>query len=124
MDDTWVIQKQYSKQEFLEHINKVDPAIKFTVEGTQGNGAIPFLYNIVTPQADGSLSITVYQKPIHTDQYLQWDSHHSVSSKYSVIVTPPTRQKQFAPTQSFSRKELKHQREAMGKVQISPLGHQ
>ena len=28
-----------SKQEFLEHINKLDPAIKFTIEGTQGNGA-------------------------------------------------------------------------------------
>ena len=43
VDDTWVIQKQSSKQEFLEHINKVDPTIKFTVEGTQGNRAIPFL---------------------------------------------------------------------------------
>ena len=25
---------------FLEHINSIDPAIKFTVEETQGNGAI------------------------------------------------------------------------------------
>ena len=38
VDDTWVIQKQSSKQDFLEHINKVDPAIKFTMEGTQGMG--------------------------------------------------------------------------------------
>ena len=60
MDDTWVIQKQSSNQEFLEHINKVDPAIKFTVEGTQENGAISFLDTLITPQADGSLSITVY----------------------------------------------------------------
>ena len=85
MDDTWVIQQQSRKQEFLEHINQVDPAIKFTVEGTQGNGAIPFLDTLVTLQADGSPSITVYQKPTHTDQYLQWDSHHSLSAKYSVL---------------------------------------
>ena len=70
VDDTWVIQKQSSKQEFLEHINKVDPAIKFTVEGIQGNGAIPFPDTLITLQADGSLSIRVYQKPTHTDQYL------------------------------------------------------
>ena len=60
VDDTWVIQKQSSKQAFLEHINKVDPAIKFTMEGIQGNGAIPFLDTLITLQADGSLTITVY----------------------------------------------------------------
>ena len=59
-DDTWVIQQQASKQQFLEHINTVDPAIKFTVEGTQGNGAIPFLDTLITLQADGSLSNIVY----------------------------------------------------------------
>ena len=60
VDDTWVIQQQASKQQFLEHINTADPAIKFTVEGTQGNGAIPFLDTLITLHADGSLSITVY----------------------------------------------------------------
>ena len=65
-----MIQQQSSKQEFLEHINKIDPAIKFTMEGTQGYGAIPFLDTLITLQADGFLSITVYHKPTHTDQYL------------------------------------------------------
>ena len=60
VDDTWVIQKQEHKQEFLDHINSVDPAIKFTVEGTQENGAIPFLDTPVTPLADNSLSFQVY----------------------------------------------------------------
>ena len=48
VDDTWVIQQQSSKQEFLEHINRIDSAIKFTMEGTQGNGAIPFLDTLIT----------------------------------------------------------------------------
>ena len=42
VDDTFVIQQEEPKQTFLDHINKVDPAIKFTVEGNQDNGAIPF----------------------------------------------------------------------------------
>ena len=47
----------------------------------------PSLDTIVKPEADGSLSITVYRKPTHTDQYLQWDSHHHLSAKFSVIQT-------------------------------------
>ena len=115
VDDTWVIQQQSSKQECLEHINKVDPAIKFTMEGTQGNGAIPFLDTLITLQADGSLSITVYQKPTHTDQYLQWDSHHSLSAKYTVIGTLTHRAKTVCTNQELLQKELTHLRNAMGK---------
>ena len=65
----------------------VDPAIKFTVEDNNEHWAILFLETIVKPEADGKLSITVYSKPTNTDQYLQWDSHHHLSAKYSVINT-------------------------------------
>ena len=71
VDDTFVIQQEDQKQSFLDHINKVDPVIKFTVEDNQENGAIPFLDTLLKPEADNSLSITVYRKPMHTDQYLK-----------------------------------------------------
>ena len=29
----------------------------------------------------------MYRKPTHTDQYLQWGSHHHLSAKFSVIHT-------------------------------------
>ena len=74
-----------------KHINSVDPAIRFTVEDNKEDGSIPFLDTIVKPEADGSLSITVYRKPTHTDQYLQWDSHHHLSAKLSVIKPSPHR---------------------------------
>ena len=80
MDDTFVIQQQSHKQLFMDHINNIDPAIKFTVEGNQGNEAIPFLDTLVKLEADNSLSIAVYHKPTHTDQYLKWDSHHNLSA--------------------------------------------
>ena len=57
----------------------ITPAIQFTVNGNQDNRAIPFLDTLVTLQVDHSLSIIVYHKPTHTDQYLQWDSNHTVS---------------------------------------------
>ena len=67
VDDTWVIQKQAHKKEFLDHINSMDPAIKFTVEGTQENGAIPFLDTLVTPLADNSLSFHTKSPPTLTN---------------------------------------------------------
>ena len=76
VNDTFVIQKEVFKQDFLQHINSVDPAIPFTVETNKEDGAIPFLDTIVKAEADGNLSITVYKKPTHMDEYLQWDSHH------------------------------------------------
>ena len=85
VDDTFVIHKEANKQGFLQHINSVDPALKFTVEGNKEDGSIPFLDTIVKPEEAGSLSITVYRKPTHTNQYLQWDSHHNLSAKFSVI---------------------------------------
>ena len=87
VDDTFVIHKEANKQGFLQHINSVDPAIRFTVEDNKEDGSIPFLDTIVKPEVDGSLSITVYRKPTHTDQYLQWDSNHHLSAKVSVIQT-------------------------------------
>ena len=120
VDDTWVIQQSTHKQEFLEHINSIDPAIKFTVEGTQGNGGIPFLDTLVTPEADNSLSFTVYCKPTYTDQYLQWDSHHNLSAKYSVIGTLNHRTKTVCTKPELLQKELSQLREALVKCKYPP----
>ena len=113
MDDTFVIQQQAHKQAFLDHINSIDPAIKFTVEGNQGNGAILFLDTLVTSEVDNSLSITLYDKPTHTDQYLQLDSHHNISTKYSVIGTLTHRAKTVCSRWELLQKELQHLREAL-----------
>ena len=75
VDDTFVIHKEVNKQGFLQHINSVDRAIKFTVEDSKEDGSIPFLDTIVKPEADGTLSITVNRKP------------HIPTSTYSGTVT-------------------------------------
>ena len=115
MDDTFVIHKEVNKNDFLQHINSVDPAIKFTVEDNKEDDSIPFLDAIVKPEVDGSLSIIVYRKPTHADQYLQWDSHHNLSAKFSVINTLSHR----AKTVRSNPELLKIEKSAPGK--LSPM---
>ena len=111
--DTWVIQQQAIKKCFLNHVNSIDPSIKFNVEGNQENRVIPFLDTFVKPMADNSLSIRVYCKPTHTEQYLQWDSHHSLSAKYNVIGTLTNRVKSVCTTTGLLDEELQHLKEAL-----------
>ena len=113
VDDTWVIQQQAHKQLFLDHINSKDPSIKFTVEGNQENGAIPFLDTLVKPEADNSLSIKVYHKPTHTDQYLQQDSHYNLFAMYSVIGTLTHRAKTVCTILGLLNEELQHLKEGL-----------
>ena len=84
---TGVMHKDIHKQELLQHVNSIYPAIQFTVETKKKDGAIPFLDTTVKPETDGALFITLYRKPTHMDQYPQWESHHHLSSLYSVIHT-------------------------------------
>ena len=113
VDDTFVIHKEANKQGFLQHINSVDPAIRFTVEDNKEDGSIPFLDTIVKREVDGSLSITVYRKPTHTDQYLQWDSHHHLSAKFSVIQTLSHRASTMCSNPELLQKEKEHLRKAL-----------
>ena len=85
----------------------------FTVEGNQEKGAIPFVDTLVKPEVDNSLSIKVYSKPTHTDQYLQWDSHHNLSAKYSVIGTLTHRPKTVCTTPGLLNEESQHLKEAL-----------
>ena len=86
-------------------MNNINPSIKFTSEETRPDGAIPFLDILITPEDDGSLQISVYRKPTHTDLYLQWDSHHTIPSKYSVVGTLYHRAKTICSNQEMLLKE-------------------
>ena len=70
VDDTCVIIKAAQKQSFLDHINSIDQNIQFTAEEPRPDGSIPFLDILITPCEDGSLAITVFRKPTHTDLYM------------------------------------------------------
>ena len=108
MDDTVVVIEAQYNEEFFQHINSVDKSIKFTAENSRADAAMPFLDTLLTPQSDGSLLTTVYRKPTYTNQYLQWDSHHAISNKYSVISTLLHRAKDVCSTKEQLEEEHTH----------------
>ena len=108
VDDTCVIIKEAHKQEFLEHINSIDPHIQFTSEDSKPDGSMPFLDMLITPTEDGRLNITVYRKPIYRDMYLKWDSYHPISSKYSVVGTLHHRAKTICSNPNMLQREEEH----------------
>ena len=61
------------------------------------------------------LSSTVYRKPTHTDLYLQWDSHHTLPSKYSVIGTLLHRAKTICSNPKMLKQEEDHLYRALTK---------
>ena len=115
VDDTFTILYKQDKEGFLDHLNNIYPNIKFTSEEVRPDGAISFLDILITPKDDGSLQTSVYRKPIHTDLYLQWDSHHTIPSKYSVVETLYHRAKTICSNQEMLLKEEQHLFQALKK---------
>ena len=109
-----MLQHQAHQEEFLQHINTVDPSIQFTVEEAKEDGSIPFLDTIIRPEVDGTFTIGVYRKPTHTDLYLPWDSNHNIAAKYSVINTLTHRAHTICSTPELAKKELQHLEQVIG----------
>ena len=113
VDDTFVVMKKADKERFLTHLNSVDKNIQFTSEESRPDGSIPFLDILITPGEDDRLGTTVYRKPTHTDQYMHWDSHHTISSKYSVVGTLPHRAKTICSNKQLLQQEEEHLSKAL-----------
>ena len=84
VDDTFCIIKRQNLQLFHEHLNSIHHSIKFTIEEEKEN-CLPFLDTLIKRREDGSISVSVYRKPTHTDQYLNFNSNHPTSTKEAVI---------------------------------------
>ena len=64
-------------------MNNLHQNIKLTME-ERSSGELAFL-NILLKPNNGEISLPVYRKPTHTDQYLHYNSHHQTSCKGSVV---------------------------------------
>ena len=65
-------------------IGNIHARIHFTMEEEEG-GSLPFMDVRFTCREDGTLIRQIYQKPTHTNRYIQFDSHHPASVKSGVI---------------------------------------
>ena len=86
VDDTFVKINCDAVESFTHHINNIDDNIKFTCD-PEKDCQLPFLDTLITKKPNGSIKVSVYRKATHTDQYLDFQSHHPLEHKISVVRT-------------------------------------
>ena len=66
--------------------NSQHPSIKFTIEREAEDNSLPML-DLKLIRENNKITTDIYRKPTHTDQYLQWSSHHPVQQKLGIVRT-------------------------------------
>ena len=84
VDDTCCIIRREAVDGFLKHLNNIRDSIKFTMEEEKDN-SLPFLDTRLMKRDDGTIDITVYREPTHTDRYLDFRSHHPSHVKRGLV---------------------------------------
>ncbi len=107
VDDTFVVFPHGDDKliEFLEHLNKISPSIRLTMEKEIEN-KLPFLDVCVVRDRD-VLKTTVYRKKTHTGQYLNFLSNHQKSVKEGVAYSLFDRAKSLCSDQDGKLEEFK-----------------
>ena len=75
---------------------------------TEENSQLPFLDTLIQRYRDSTISVRVYRKPTHTDQYLKFTSHHLARAKKSVITSLFDRAKNIISNHSDQEEEENH----------------
>ena len=112
VDDTFSKLKMIHVDTFMEHLNSQHPRINFTTE-TQQNNKIAFLDTLVNVLPDGSTKTTIYRKSTHTDQYLDFDSHHHMKQKLGIYRTFEHRIEKLVTTEEDKKVEISHTKQAL-----------
>ena len=114
VDDVLEIIKRGRAEQLTKHLDQIDPtgSIKFTYE-EENNGSISFLDTDITRKPDGSLKLSIYRKATHTNQYLQFQSHHPLHQKLGVVRTLLDRKEHIVTEDADKEKEENIIREAL-----------
>ncbi|CAH1277267.1 Hypp9532 [Branchiostoma lanceolatum] len=116
VDDVMEIVKRGVQQELTDHLNNTDPTgnIQFTYEEEQ-NGTLPFLDTLLVRKEDGTVKLLVYRKTTHTDQYLNFQSHHPLHQKLGVIRTLLDRCNAVVTEEQDKQLETQHVKRALSR---------
>jgi len=118
VDDTLEVIKRGSVTQLIEHLilNSVDStgSIQFTYE-EEAERQIPFLDTLLIRKEDGNIKLLVYRKKTHTDQSLNFMSHHPLHQKLGVIRTLLNRYENVVTEEEDRRQEEEHITSALKK---------
>jgi len=114
VDDTLEVVKRGTVDNLTEFLNNLDDfgSIKFTYE-VETEGQLPLLDLLLKRTNSGGLKLSVYRKPTHTDQYLNFMSHHPIDHKMSVVRTLLERSQNLVSEPEDRKKEDIHVQDAL-----------
>ena len=107
VDDALAVIKTAHIEPFTQHLNAQHTSIQWTSE-LEADGKLPMLDTLTTRMSDGSLKFSVYRKPTHNDQYLQFQSHQPMEHKMGVIRTLTHRADTIISDPQDKEQEIKH----------------
>ena len=107
VDDTCCIVKKGTAEVLLEHLNRIRPSIQFTLE-LEKDRTLPFLDTHLRRKVDGTLDVTVYRKPTHTDRYLNFRSHQPNHVRRGLVRCLYDRARKVITSPDSLRREEKH----------------
>ena len=77
------------------------------------DGKLPFLDLLLNRTEDGDLKLQICRKPTHTDQYLNFNSHHPIEHKLSVVRTLLDRSESLVTDKDDKEREDIHVQKAL-----------
>ena len=98
----------------MEHLNTIDTTgnIKFTHEEEE-DYSLAFLDVKIRHIEDDSIKLSIYRKPMHTDQYLLWSSEHPTVHKMTVVRSLMDRAHSVITDEEEIKKEEQHIKQAL-----------
>ena len=107
VDDTMMALCDSLLDDFTALINSIHPAIQFTWK-EECDGTIAMLDPDIHQSPTGQLSFSVFRKPTHTDQYLQFSSNQPLQHKLGVIRTLHHRCNTICSSEEAKLREIDH----------------
>ncbi|KAJ8023203.1 hypothetical protein HOLleu_35531 [Holothuria leucospilota] len=113
-DDILELVKKENADALTDHLNQTDAtgSIKF-IDERENDGHLPCLDVLIVRKDNGTIKLLVYRKSSHTDQYLNFHSHHPFHHKLGVIRTLMERCHNIVTEEEDKTIERRHITEAL-----------